>query len=96
MTETDILKPSKLFTPKNVARFVVGNATRFVVTATIASLVPAETKLERVKLAVGSYVIASIVADKAKDYIGQEIDDVTELWNSVKGQFSSETDIPTP
>lgn len=98
MSDTVLESIKKQITPKGVAKFVVASSVRFVVTATITALVPVDSKTDKVKLFVGSYVIASIVADKAKSYISDEIDDITEtVTEIVQAQASmTKTDTPNP
>lgn len=59
---------------KKFAKLVVSSSVKFVVTSTIVSLVPTETRLQKGKLLVGSYVLSGILADKAKDYISDDLD----------------------
>lgn len=90
----------KHITPRGAAKFVVASSVRFVIVSTVTTLVPAESKTDKVRLIVGSYVIASMVADKAKSYISDEIDEFLELKDEFKKAEAeleqTESDVPNP
>lgn len=71
---------------KMVARFVVGSSVKFVVASTITSLVPTDNRKDRIKVAIGSYVISCVVADKAKAYVCDEIDETIDFYKKVLEQ----------
>lgn len=73
----------KSFGLKGAARWFAGSSVKFIVTTTIVSLVPAETKIQKAKILVGSYVISGLIADKAKDYIEEDLTEKIEFCSSV-------------
>lgn len=81
---TDI---KKSFSPKSVARFVVGNSVKFAVTSSLMTLVPTETKTEKVKLLIASYALSGLVAEKAKSYITDDIDEKIEFLRDVRDEL---------
>lgn len=98
MTENPTPEPKKkLITPRGVVRFMVGNVTHYVVAAAITTLVPAESKTDKVRLAVGAYIVGEMVAAKARDYISHEIDEILETVREVKASVKeTPTDSPNP
>lgn len=80
----DIVETAKkTFTVKGIARLVVGSSVKFVVTSTIASLVPVESRKDKVKVLVGGYVISGVIAEHAKRYISDDIDEKFEFCRDV-------------
>lgn len=96
MSETEVLAPEQTksrfkikITPRGVAKFVVASSIRFVVTSTLTALVPVDSKTEKVKLAVGSFVLSELLAEAAKNYIDGEIDDLTEVMDTAMNQLKT-------
>lgn len=94
----------KAFTPKGFARLVVGSSVKFVVTSTIASIVPVESKKDKIKVLVGGYVISGLVAEQAKRYISDDLDEKFEFCKDVyehvkkltAAQNEAPADVPNP
>lgn len=94
----------KSFTLKGVARVVVGSSVKFVVTSTIASLVPVESKKDKIKVLVGGYVISGLVAEQAKRYISDDLDEKFEFCKDVyehiktltAAENEAQADVPNP
>lgn len=89
--------------PRTIADHVVKGSVRFIITSTIAALVPTETKTEKVKVVVGSYMIASMVGDKAVEHIDVKIANFKESLADIKkaraylaSLSENEIDNPTP
>lgn len=103
-TEETPVESAKKRSLKGVARLVVGSSVKFVVTSTIASLVPTETRKDKIKVLVGGYVISGVVAEQAKRYISDDIDEklefCREVYDYVKKltaeQNEAPTDVPNP
>lgn len=102
--ENELVEEMKqAFTPKGFARLVVGSSVKFVVTSTIASLVPVESKKDKIKVLVGGYVISGVVAEQAKRYISEDLDEKVEFCKGVYKQYKRLTakqneapaDVPT-
>lgn len=90
----------KSSTTKAVAKFIVRNSVRFVIAGVITNVAPeAETKIQKVKLMVGTYVIADMVAKNTGSYVETKIDgwkqDFQEIRDMVK-KIDSESEIPNP
>lgn len=87
-----IVLAKKAITPKGLARLFVGSSVKFIVTSTIASLVPAESKLEKAKVLVGAYVISGVISEKAKDYITNDLDEKFEFCREVYAELQKRSD----
>lgn len=99
MIENLIPDPSQFFKPRNIAKFVVASSVRFIVSSAISTLVPAETKVQKTKVFVGSWIITGIVAEKAASYFDKELDEFLDVAKDDKEEIENneiETDIPTP
>lgn len=89
-------------TVKGAARFVVGSSIRFVVSGAIASVVPVESRKDKVRVAVASYALSGLITEQAKDYVCNEIDDKIEFCRGVRdhlrtmnaGNAAAEADAP--
>lgn len=104
-TENVVENLKKSFTVKGVARMVVGSSVKFVVTSTIASLVPVDSKKDKIKVLVGGYVISGVISEQAKRYINEDLDAKFEfcrdVYNEVKKQTTAKqseapADVPNP
>ena len=98
--KTTLEETSKSITAKGVAKFVVRNSVKFVVSGVIANIARApESNLQRAKLALGSYVLADMVSKNTGTYVEEKLDglkqDFQELRALVKKiEFESETPAP--
>lgn len=78
-TETpDLAELLEKVTPKVVAhgavRLIASVSVKMVVCAAIAQVVPTETKADKAKLAVGTYMLSGIATDAAKNYASKQLD----------------------
>lgn len=96
MTDFDTFDIKEFISTKKIVRLVVGVSVRFVIATAITQLVPADSRTQKVKLIIGSYVIASIVADKAQDYIDGEYDDLSETLSDLKSETNVTPTVPNP
>lgn len=86
-TVQDPTKPKeKFFTKKKVVKWVVKSSVRFVVVGAINTIVPADTRIKKVKRFIGSNIIAEIVAEQAMRYIDSEMNEVVAEVNEVVNQ----------
>jgi hypothetical protein len=69
---------------KIIAGFVASTSVKMVVATAISTYVPTETKTQKAKVAVGTYVLSGIVASRAKQFAHDEIDDLIESFEAVK------------
>ena len=86
----------KSSTTVSVAKFVVRSSVKFVIAGAITALVPEpETKVQKIKLAVGSYVIADMVSKSTGTYVEEKIDgwkkDIQEVRAVIKQLESKKT-----
>ena len=65
---------------KLVARVVVSFSVKAVIATAIASVVPTETKTDKVKVVVATFVLSNLVADAAKTWTNDHIDDLVEVF----------------
>lgn len=65
-------------------KFVVEASTTFVVSSILKSLCPTDSKAQRVKLIVGSYAIASLVADRVGAAVEEQITEAVEIIDKIK------------
>ena len=96
MTDIGTFNIKEYITTKKIVRFVVGASVRFVIATAITQLVPADSRTQKVKLIIGSYVIASIVGDKAQDYIDGEYDELSEIISDLKSETDVTPTVPNP
>lgn len=82
---------SKLSIAKTVINVIVGSSAAYCTSAVIESAVEPESTEEKVKLAVGSIVIGSMVASQAKQHVDNGIDSVVEIWQNRKSDKTAET-----
>lgn len=78
----------KFFTKKKAVRWVATNSVRFVVVGAINAVVPADTKVKKIRRAIGSHIIAEMVVQHVKQYIDDEFDEVMEEIKEYKDQAS--------
>lgn len=83
MTDTvpESEKPKKgpLFFTKMAAKFVVGSSVKATVVGVVRHNTTPESRKEEVSIAIGAFVLGSMVADHAKVYTGQRIDHLVKL-----------------
>lgn len=72
------------FTRKRIVGWVAENSVRFVVVGAINNIVPADTKIKRVRRFIGSHVIADIVAQHAREWIDAKYDEEVEKKDGPK------------
>lgn len=95
IVDASAVEEEKTFSKRGIAKFVVRSSVKFVVAGAISNIVPeAETKIQKVKLFVGTYVIADMVARNTGTYVEEKIDgwkqDIQELREMIK-KIESET-----
>lgn len=82
MTESE-KTVTKTFTKMKAAhiavRFAASTSVKMVIGTAIAQYVPTETKAQKLKLCVGTYVISGMVSDAAKTFASRELDEAVEL-----------------
>lgn len=82
----------KIKTVKAVVNTVVGASVGFVVQTLIEASIKPQNTRDKVKLAVGSYVIGAMVADVAKSWTAKKIDGAAKTINDMKAAYQqSET-----
>lgn len=84
MTNELLEKAKANITPRKVAKFVVGHSVRFVVSSAITSLVPADTKVDKTRLFIGSYALCGVISEKTTEWFDKEIDEYIEIWNTAE------------
>lgn len=92
---TDKIKARKIkITKLGVAHFTVGfiasTSVKLVVGTAIAQIVPTETKAQKAKLAVGTYVLSGIVQDHARAWARDEFDSKLNLVKRLKTTIEAE------
>lgn len=87
-----ILNLTKKDVAFGVTQFAVGTSVKLVVSTAIASLVPTETKTQKVKVAIGSYVISSMVVNQAKAHSAEKFNKLTKAASALKKQFKDAVD----
>lgn len=101
MTETETKKFTlPKLTKRGVANYGVGfiasTGVKLVVATAIAQVVPTETKTDKAKVAIGTYVLSGIATDAAKSWARDELDSkiklVTLVKNIVKQEIQKEKD----
>lgn len=66
------------FTKKRIVGWVAQNSVRFVVVSAINNIVPAETRIKKVRRFIGANVIADIAAHHAREWIDAMYDEEVE------------------
>lgn len=94
-TSEEHAKPKeKFFTKKKVVQWVATNSVRFVVVGAINTVVPADTRIQKVRRFIGSHIIADMVAEHVKGYIDREfaeiVDEINEMKDVVNGVVDGE------
>lgn len=98
MTENETSIPkrklTKMVAAHGVVRFVASTSVKMVIGTAIAQYVPTESKAQKAKLIVGTYVISGMVSDAAKTYVSKELNDFVELVTPIvdKLKDGSETE----
>lgn len=78
------MKKPKLSTVKTATRLVARQSVAFCIAATVTSVVPVETKTDKVKVFIGANVIAQLVASRASDFVAGEFDSFVEAFRDAK------------
>lgn len=76
-------KIASAISPFGIARFAVGASVKFLVTSAIVSLVPAETRVQKAKVAIGGYALSGVLADRAKQFITDDIEEKYQFCREV-------------
>lgn len=99
MTETPVLEGTVIdsdgndvetekhfgITTKGCVKFVARSSVKFVVAGIVSSLVPEpETKIQRVKVAVGTYVIAGAVAKSTLPFVEDKFDELKKDFREIR------------
>lgn len=92
MIEIEKFSLKEQLTPRKISKFIVGGSIRFVVSSSITTLVPTETRVEKAKVFVGSNMIASVIAHKACERVDEFFDGLKKDVEEVKAE-SNETDV---
>lgn len=71
---------SKIDIAKSITSAVVGGSTTFTVNRIIANNVTTETRPEKIKAYIGSFVIGAVVAEQTKAYTDRQIDKIAASW----------------
>jgi hypothetical protein len=95
MTETKTDKFSlPKFTKRSVAnlgvKVIASTSVKLIVGTAIAQMVPTETKADKAKVIVGTYVLSGIVTDAAKSWAVDELDSKIKLVALVKNLVQQE------
>lgn len=94
MIETEIPAEKPKLTKMGIAhgavRFAASTSVKMIVGTAIAQVVPTETKAQKAKLVVGTFVISGIVSDAAKTYASKELNEAVELFTELKQKVQSE------
>jgi divalent metal cation (Fe/Co/Zn/Cd) transporter len=69
---------------------VVGSSAFFVVSSIVKDNVNPETLPQKAKAAVGTFIIATIVADAASRHTDRMIDKVADSWNNASKKFKDQ------
>lgn len=76
---------------KIAVRFVARRSVKVVVAATVAQFVPvAETRAQKVQIAVGTYVLSDMVATAASKHVAAEFDDWVDVVKKVKSTVTNQ------
>lgn len=76
--------PTKIKTTKFIARNIVATSVSFCVGAIIQQNVAVEKPADKAKLAIGSFAIGAMVADKSKEYVDNTVDELVSAWSDLK------------
>lgn len=68
---------------ESLAKAVVGHSIRFAVSGALATVVPVDSRKDKIRLAVASYAISGLVADKAKERVSEKIDEKIDFAKKV-------------
>lgn len=98
MIESDTTIPKLTLTKMGVAhgfvRFAAATSVKMIVGTAIAQIVPTESKADKLKIIVGTYVLSGIVSDAAKTYASKELDEAVELLTLLKQKLKDGPNAP--
>lgn len=83
-------KLTKMGVAHGVVRFAAATSVKMIVGTAIAQIVPTETKADKAKVIVGTYVISGIVSDAAKTYASNELNDFVEMASILKHKLKGD------
>lgn len=92
--ENDIIETKPRFGRHTITKAVVGHSVRFVVVSTLATVVPVESRKDKLRLAIAGYALSGIVSDKAKEYVCNELDEKIEFVREVMAELNKSQDSP--
>lgn len=78
---------NKLTIVRTGLMFAVGRSVGNVVTKAVRHMVPTNNTLEKIELAVGSAVIAGMVADSAVTWAGESFDETVAVARELKARL---------
>lgn len=81
---------NKITIARTVVGLIAGRAVGNTVTKAIKFSVPTNNNLEKVELAVGSFVLAGMVADKAIAWTHEQFDDGVETFRALKERMNED------
>ena len=75
-------------TKKDITKAIVCNVVGFSTSFTIANLIrrnlDTDSKLQNAEIWVGSVVVGAMIADRAREFVSTEIDEIDEMITSIK------------
>ncbi len=86
-TPTPKFKLTKMVAAHGVVRLVASTSVKLVIGTAIAQFVPTETKVQKAKVVVGTYIISGMVQDAAKTYVSNELNDLVEMASVIKAKL---------
>lgn len=87
-------KLPKRSTVKFVAKAVAATSVKMVIATAIAQTVPVESKQDKAKLFVGTYVIGGMVAEAGKTHIGNQVDSAYDTVETIKKMIADSKETP--
>lgn len=95
MEEFELPNFKKIFTPRNVAKAVVSTSVHFVISTAIEKVVPADTKIDKVKLRIGTYALSSMMVSHVSSFVNEKFDSFGDKHPELVGE-TAENVIPIP
>lgn len=96
METPDLETPERFPIVRSIAQIIVTGSVSSVVSVAIKNNVTPESKLQKTQLYVGAWVLGSMVASAAGDYIDTKIDKIADAWDEFKNPDESTPEITDP
>lgn len=91
-TEGNSMKDANVKIAKATAKLVAGLSVSMIVNNVLKTYVPVDTKIQKIELIVGTFVLANMVTERAGEWTDKQVDAVANAIEAITVPNTEETD----